>query len=393
MTLAKLRRPIRDARGAVFVEKLIVYLPLLMTFFGAWELAELGAAKLVVQRACAAAGRAAMVVLPDDPVFYDDEPVGSYDGQRRADIELAAGMILSAVPRLREDFEVDVTDAPGDTTGTIDVSLTAPYDCGLVSLVCGDDDSIQLTAASTHQYHGAKYAYSSAALGGSTGALIRSGNRPDSSGPATGEAGFRTKRPGSPLEGGTTPPGPSERCVGDPCADTSWIKKVYRVIRPEEDPSVGIFPKDPNGTKTIGSHVGAGSNKGYTSQFISTTLSLEVAMYHACKSGKGARIVEIDVTQVGGQKADLSCGTHPDLPGATAGNFAISSQEVLLEGTIPPGALNVVYTDPNPRAGSESKCKKQKAAKDAYVKGQKARRDRAKAIVAECACAKHGGGA
>jgi hypothetical protein len=169
------RRHLGDARGAVFVEKLIVYLPLMMTFFGAWELAELGAAKLVVQRACAAAGRAAMVVLPDDPVFYDDEPVGSYDGQRRADIELAAGMILSAVPRLREDFVVDVSGAPSDTTGTIDVTVTAPYDCGLVSLVCGDDDSIELTAASTHQYHGAKYAYSSVSIGAGGGALVDAG--------------------------------------------------------------------------------------------------------------------------------------------------------------------------------------------------------------------------
>src|SRR6188768_1377485 len=94
------REVLSNERGAVFVEKLIVYLPLLLTFFLGWELAELGAASIMVQRACAAAGRAAMVVLPDDPVFYDGEPVHSYSGMRRDDIELAAGMILSANPKL-----------------------------------------------------------------------------------------------------------------------------------------------------------------------------------------------------------------------------------------------------------------------------------------------------
>ena len=76
---------LRDARGAVFVEKLIVYLPLLLVFFVTWELAELGAASLIVQRASAAAGRAAMVVLPDDPVFYSGDSVGSFEGERRED--------------------------------------------------------------------------------------------------------------------------------------------------------------------------------------------------------------------------------------------------------------------------------------------------------------------
>jgi Flp pilus assembly protein TadG len=164
-------------RGAVFVEKLIVYLPLLLCFFGAWELAELGAASIVVQRASAAAGRAAVVVLPDDPAFYEDEPVGSFDGKRRTDVELAAAMILSAVPRFSEDFIVDVSDAPADPA-PIDVTVTAKYDCGLASLVCGSDDSVELTSTTKHMYQGAKYTYTSPALGGGTGALLaRSGSR------------------------------------------------------------------------------------------------------------------------------------------------------------------------------------------------------------------------
>jgi hypothetical protein len=182
----------RDARGAVFVEKLIAILPLLLTFFVTWDLAELCAAKLVVARATAAAGRAAVVVLPDDPAFYDDEPVHSYEGQRRADIELAAGMILSAHPKFTEAFELEVSDPPDELGGALEVTLAATYDCGGASLICGFDSQIELNGASSHAYQGAKYTYSTpaGAIGGSTGALS--------------EAGFRTSSNGGGNNGGNT---------------------------------------------------------------------------------------------------------------------------------------------------------------------------------------------
>jgi hypothetical protein len=160
-----------DERGAVFVEKLIVYLPLLMAFFAAWELAELGAAHIVTQRACAAAGRAAMVVLGDDPTFYDGEPPGSFDGQRRADIELAAGMILSAIPRMKDDFSVELADEPSNLGDVFEVTLTASYDCAIVSMICGGDDALELVATSKHTYHGARYPYSSPDVSGGGAAL------------------------------------------------------------------------------------------------------------------------------------------------------------------------------------------------------------------------------
>jgi hypothetical protein len=161
-----------DQRGAVFVEKLIVYLPMLLAFFAAWELAELGAAHVVTQRACAAAGRAAMVVLGDDPAFYEDEPIGSFDGMRRADIELAAAMILSAVPRMSDDFSVEIAEEPKNSGDVFEVAVSASYDCGLVSLICGGDSSVELLATSQHTYHGAKYPYSTPALGGGDAALV-----------------------------------------------------------------------------------------------------------------------------------------------------------------------------------------------------------------------------
>jgi hypothetical protein len=149
---------LEDRSGAVFVEKLIALLPLLLVFFFGWELAEVTAAQLVVQRASAAAGRAAMVVLADDPMYYGDEPQGSYGGARRADIELAAGMVLSAIPQIMEDFEVQVTDPPAGF-GMIDVTVRAPYDCGALGILCSGG-TLALSATTRHAYHGAQYDYS-----------------------------------------------------------------------------------------------------------------------------------------------------------------------------------------------------------------------------------------
>lgn len=196
-----LRKFHNDGRGAVFVEKLIVTIPVLLTFFLGWELAEVGAASLVVQRASAAAGRAAMVVLPDDPAYYADEPRESYAGARRAEVELAAGMVLSAIPKLSDDFEVDVSQPP-QGFGKIDVTVRAPYECGSVGLICGMGERLALSATTTHAYHGAKYDYSVPAgadtgVGSTTQALtaqVRSADGPVEVGLATqglGGTGFK----------------------------------------------------------------------------------------------------------------------------------------------------------------------------------------------------------
>jgi hypothetical protein len=249
-------------RGAVFVEKLIVYLPLLLAFFAAWELAELGAAHVVTQRACAAAGRAAMVVLGDDPSFYGDEPVGSFDGERRADIELAAGMILSSIPRMSDDFAVELGDSPQNLGDVFEVSVVTSYDCGPVSLVCGEDSSVELTATSQHTYHGARYPYSTPALAGGASALtsnFRASNKPGNNG--------NNNNGGAPCAPNCDPkrklnpdnkPGPSAKC-----------RSVWRYDRrtPGEVFSTGFAA---HGTsQDLGAHVeGSRMNE---SGFIATT--------------------------------------------------------------------------------------------------------------------------
>jgi len=70
---------LRDVRGAVYVEFLLVFMPVFMLFLAVVELGFMYGARLVVQHAATRAARAAVVILDDDPERYDDEPRGQLD--------------------------------------------------------------------------------------------------------------------------------------------------------------------------------------------------------------------------------------------------------------------------------------------------------------------------
>jgi len=61
-------------RGAVFVEHLLIFLPLFILFLGAVQLALIQAADIQVAHAANTAARAAIVVLDDDPMYYGGAP-------------------------------------------------------------------------------------------------------------------------------------------------------------------------------------------------------------------------------------------------------------------------------------------------------------------------------
>jgi hypothetical protein len=148
----------RSTSGAVFVEQLIAYLPVMFFFLATWQLIELCAAHLILQRAASAAARAAVVVLPDDPAFYGGAPKDAFEGERASDIKLAAAMILRASPHFG-DFKVEVTSAQQDQPLTATVHASFHCFAGWVSLVCGAGGVRELTAKSTYIYQGAPYKY------------------------------------------------------------------------------------------------------------------------------------------------------------------------------------------------------------------------------------------
>lgn len=158
MTAVSLPRLDSDTRGAVFVEQLIAFLPVIFFFLASWQLMELCAGDLMVKRAASAAVRAAVVVLPDDPRFYGGVPVNSFAGGRKRDIELAAAMILAVSPHFSDDFSVTLSNASGNQPLT--ATVRAPFHCfaGWVSLVCGGA-SRTLEASARHVYQGASFDY------------------------------------------------------------------------------------------------------------------------------------------------------------------------------------------------------------------------------------------
>ncbi len=88
----------------------------------------------------------------------------------------------------------------------------------------------------------------------------------------------------------------------------------------------------------------ASCRPGLQTQYISTTKSLEVAQKWPKKDG--LRIVEIDVSKLG--RAKLTDLTNPRVVAEVLRhrigmNFVKSSAEVLINGSIPAGAMKVIF--------------------------------------------------
>jgi hypothetical protein len=65
-----------DARGVVYVEFLVAFVPVFVLFLAVVQLSLISVARLVVQHAATRGARAAVVVLDDDPSRYDDAARG-----------------------------------------------------------------------------------------------------------------------------------------------------------------------------------------------------------------------------------------------------------------------------------------------------------------------------
>lgn len=131
--------------------------------------------------------------------------------------------------------------------------------------------------------------------------------------------------------------------IGKKCVGENEQNFVYRVIRADENPEKGLFPKNPDRNMSVEGHVVSGSrNNG--SQYISTTTDINVAKEWAKKDG--CKIVKIDLNKLPDNINiyDLSTkeGREIFLKGATSKNFAKASNEVLLEGSIPSEAITVL---------------------------------------------------
>ena len=165
-----MRKLFRDQKGAVYVEFLAAFLPLFIFFEALVQLSGLATATLVVRHAAVSAARAAIVVLPDEPDEYDNEPVNSISGKRLDAIENAAALPLRSVGSF-VDFKVTFPSQSGSKNSRsrvgrddlVRVKVEAVYRCQIPignRLVCNPLTSMRtLTAEAALPNQGADYEY------------------------------------------------------------------------------------------------------------------------------------------------------------------------------------------------------------------------------------------
>ena len=156
-------------QGAVYVEFLVAFMPLLVAFECLLQLTELHIAGLVTTHAAQCASRAASVVLPDDPVHYQGVPVGMLEGARRRDVERAAALPLRALRGILF-ARLSLADAPGRAVWPArgmgparEIRVGVTYRCGIPlarRLVCdAASGTAELVGTAPLIVHGARYAY------------------------------------------------------------------------------------------------------------------------------------------------------------------------------------------------------------------------------------------
>lgn len=108
-----------DVRGAVYVELLVAFLPVLFFFLSLLQLSLLFSSKLLIDHSAAQGARAAAVVFGDEPGPYREGPEdvnGLTSGRRRA---VRDAVLVSLAPLVLDGSisRVSVAFPPGDAPG------------------------------------------------------------------------------------------------------------------------------------------------------------------------------------------------------------------------------------------------------------------------------------
>lgn len=116
-----------DARGAVLVEFMVAFMPLMATFFGTLQLLQLATAKMVVKHATVVGARAAAVFSNEGNVT-PDQPQGPNKDKIDAAVHAALGPWDKTM-----QVEVQVEDRANcsDPFGPVRVTVRADYTCSV----------------------------------------------------------------------------------------------------------------------------------------------------------------------------------------------------------------------------------------------------------------------
>lgn len=144
------------------METLIALMTPIFLFFVIWQLVDLFTANLILRHAAVVAARAAAVVGPDDPRFYDGQDKDQPDkGARFDDVRTAAALVLIASPHFRSVPEVKI-EGTFKADSALTVTVSTDYLClsGWLSVVCGGRNSRRMQSRAVFPYQGASFPYS-----------------------------------------------------------------------------------------------------------------------------------------------------------------------------------------------------------------------------------------
>jgi hypothetical protein len=167
-----------DARGAVFVEFLIAFLPMFVLFSCLVQLGFLQAADLVTKHSAWMGARAAIVIISDDPAYYgeagglshnDNSGLLLANDEMQAEIGGAVSAILQSIDA-NPNVAVTLPSAPGGNDNRtqygiedmvhVQVHYTYPCLVPIGSLfVCGFGRTAILTGESVMPMQGANFKY------------------------------------------------------------------------------------------------------------------------------------------------------------------------------------------------------------------------------------------
>ncbi|MFI5298021.1 MAG: TadE/TadG family type IV pilus assembly protein [Polyangiales bacterium] len=160
----------RETGGAVYVEFLIAFMPLFMTFMSIVQFGFLQIADIMTKHAAVTGVRAAVVVLPDDPANYSDAEPYRVVGQRKTDIETAVKiplLVVSPLPLPTVTFPTSAGGSDDQTTpfahdALVRVQVKFDYICAVPlgrEIVCGLTGIKTLKAEAALPMQGANYVF------------------------------------------------------------------------------------------------------------------------------------------------------------------------------------------------------------------------------------------
>jgi Flp pilus assembly protein TadG len=132
-----LRSVHKDQRGAVLVEFLVAFMPLMITFSSFVQLAQITTARLVTKHSAIVAARAAAVISNE----HNNTP-DAKKGKNQDEIEASVQAALGPWGKTMTNVKVDIDDqsSADDNFGMVKVTVTARYKCSVPFgglLVCG----------------------------------------------------------------------------------------------------------------------------------------------------------------------------------------------------------------------------------------------------------------